>query len=99
MFGRGGGREVWGGHGGLVRIGIVVLAWTLDPDVILLPTDSRRRGGLVRPTRVTSGAGVLPVSAGRQSGADIVCLLNFPVTYDVGSRLRARWQIIFARDV
>ena len=61
-------------------VGIVVLAWTLDPDVILLPTDSRRRGGLVRPTRVTSGAGVLPVSAGRQSGADIVCLLNFPVT-------------------
>jgi hypothetical protein len=36
-------------------VGIVVLAWTLDPDVILLPTDSRRRGGLVRPTRVTSG--------------------------------------------
>ena len=27
-------------------VGIVVLAWTLDPDV-LLPTDSRRRGGLV----------------------------------------------------
>ena len=58
-------------------VGIVVLAWTLDPDV-LLPTDSRRRGGLVRPTRVTSGAGVLPVSAGRQSGTGIVCLLIFP---------------------
>ena len=36
MFGRGGGREVLGGHGGLVRIGIVVLAWTLDPDVLSL---------------------------------------------------------------
>ena len=79
-------------------VGIVVLAWTLDPDV-LSPTDSCRRGGLVRPTRVTSGAGVLPVSAGRQSGADIVCLLNLPVSQDVGSRLRARWQLIFARDM
>ena len=45
-------------------VGIVVLAWTLDPDV-LLPTDSRRRGGLVRPTRGTSGAGVLDAGRGR----------------------------------
>ena len=55
-------------------------------------------GGAALSVRLESHR-VLPVSAGRQSGADIVCLLNFPVTYDVGSRLRARWQIIFARDV
>ena len=41
----------------------------LDPDV-LLPTDSRRRDGPVRSTRVTSGARVLPVSAGRQRRAE-----------------------------
>ena len=45
MFGRGGGREVWGGHGGLVRIGIVVLAWTLDPDVLSLCPKRQAPGG------------------------------------------------------